>query len=371
MSCVPPSLSTFDSLVVRSEFPLVPFCLPFVLPSSSCGSESVLGSASSVDSAAHTDEQQHRASTNRAHSRRHVIIIVSVVVQWCGADLHSEGHGEQQGRREVRQTHTERTPHEERAAATHAPYAAHHAQHTDGGGRSKQERHTRLHRMCIRRERSVVPAPSRRVRTHTGRGAAHTATQRQTNNKRRSDPRTPRGLLVHGKCSQYSSHKQFSLLFLDLFFAARIKSEQRKGRPYKSGEYSVSYGLRQSQTVTVPISNNGALPQWMRRSLPWSAVESAARGVRDEAVAEKPGPSRVPALCFLRFLPAGMLGIFGGDLRERRLLGDGETIVASAWEALANYYNARPKTSGMCRHTVDGQAHSAAGWAGGCQFAAR
>ncbi|KAF5216762.1 hypothetical protein ECC02_010430 [Trypanosoma cruzi] len=78
----------------------------------------------------HTDGQQHRARTNRAHSRRHVIIIVSVVVQWCGADLHSEGHGEQQGRREVRQTHTEGTPHEERAAARHAPYAAHHARHT-------------------------------------------------------------------------------------------------------------------------------------------------------------------------------------------------------------------------------------------------
>ncbi|EKF29272.1 hypothetical protein MOQ_006953 [Trypanosoma cruzi marinkellei] len=71
-------------------------------------------------SSAHTDGQMHRASTNRAHSRRHVII-VNVLVQWCGADLHSEGHGEQQGRREVRQTHTEGTPHEERAAATHAP----------------------------------------------------------------------------------------------------------------------------------------------------------------------------------------------------------------------------------------------------------
>ncbi|EKF30709.1 hypothetical protein MOQ_005473 [Trypanosoma cruzi marinkellei] len=78
---------------------------------------------------AHTQRQQHRASTNRAQSRRHVII-VSVVVQWCGADPHSEGHGEQQGRREVRQTHTEGTPHEERAAARHAPYAAHHARHT-------------------------------------------------------------------------------------------------------------------------------------------------------------------------------------------------------------------------------------------------
>ncbi|RNC32375.1 hypothetical protein TcCL_Unassigned05015, partial [Trypanosoma cruzi] len=116
--------------------------------------------------ATHNNGQQHRASTSRAHSRRHVVIIVSVVVQWCGADLHSEGHGEQQGRREVRQTHTEGTPHEERAAARHAPYAAHHArqtprpqhQHTDGGGRSKQERHTRLHRMHTRRERSVVSA---------------------------------------------------------------------------------------------------------------------------------------------------------------------------------------------------------------------
>ncbi|EKG02374.1 hypothetical protein TCSYLVIO_006601 [Trypanosoma cruzi] len=121
------------------------------------------------------DEQQHRASTNRAHSRRHVII-VSVVVQWCGADLHSEGHEEQQGRREVRQTHTVGTPHEERAAARHASYAAHNThsnprqqahthtalpqhQQTDGRGRSKQERHTRLHRMHTRRERSVVSAP--------------------------------------------------------------------------------------------------------------------------------------------------------------------------------------------------------------------
>ncbi|EKG08408.1 hypothetical protein TCSYLVIO_000445, partial [Trypanosoma cruzi] len=85
--------------------------------------------SASGSSAAHTDGQQHRANTNRAHSRRHVII-VSVVVQWCGADLHSEGNGEQQGRREVQQTHTEGTPHEERAAARHAPYAAHHAQHT-------------------------------------------------------------------------------------------------------------------------------------------------------------------------------------------------------------------------------------------------
>ncbi|EKF29478.1 hypothetical protein MOQ_006736, partial [Trypanosoma cruzi marinkellei] len=90
--------------------------------------ESVRGSSLTSLAVAHTHRQQHRASTNRAHSRRHVIIIVTVVVQWCGADLHSEGHGEQQGRREVRQTHTHREskPHEERAAGP----TAHHARHT-------------------------------------------------------------------------------------------------------------------------------------------------------------------------------------------------------------------------------------------------
>ncbi|EKF28646.1 hypothetical protein MOQ_007599, partial [Trypanosoma cruzi marinkellei] len=65
-------------------------------PSSSCdggGDELELVSASPL-STAHTDGWMHRASTNRAHSIRHVVIIVSVVVQWCGADLHSEGHGE-------------------------------------------------------------------------------------------------------------------------------------------------------------------------------------------------------------------------------------------------------------------------------------
>ncbi|KAF5215894.1 hypothetical protein ECC02_011388 [Trypanosoma cruzi] len=199
MSCVPLSPSSTDSLVLSSGLPFVPFCLTFVPPTPFCVSESVLRLASSTTTAvAHTDGQQHRPITNRAHSRRHVVIIVSVVVQWCGADLHSEGNGEQQGRREVRQTHTESTPHEERAAARHAPYAAHHArhtlqstaagththtalpqhQHTDGRGRSKQERQTRLHRMHIRRERSVVSAPlTEGTHTHKRRCSAHSNTK--------------------------------------------------------------------------------------------------------------------------------------------------------------------------------------------------
>ncbi|RNC55300.1 hypothetical protein TcCL_ESM07214 [Trypanosoma cruzi] len=46
-------------------------------------------------------------------------------------------------------------------------------------------------------------------------------------------------------------------------------------------------------------------------------------------------------------------------------------VAASACEALSNYRNARPSTSSMCPHIVDGRAHSAAGWAGGRQSAAR
>ncbi|RNF04360.1 hypothetical protein TcG_10800 [Trypanosoma cruzi] len=38
---------------------------------------------------------------------------------------------------------------------------------------------------------------------------------------------------------------------------------------------------------------------------------------------------------------------------------------------LSNHRNARPSTLGVCRHTVDGRAHSAADWAGECQSAAR
>ncbi|KAF5215111.1 hypothetical protein ECC02_012221 [Trypanosoma cruzi] len=189
----------------------------------------------SVDcvSDAHTERQQHRASTNRAHSRRHVVIIVSVVVQWCGADPHSEGHGEQQGRREVRQTHTQRAHHMRRGqqpgmhrtphtthdthsnprqqAHTHSPAAT--PTHTDGRGRSKQERHTRLHRMHIRRERSVVSAPlTEGTHTHKRIVAAHTATQKQSNNKKGEIP------AYHADCWSMGSaakihHKNNSFFF--------------------------------------------------------------------------------------------------------------------------------------------------------------
>ncbi|KAF5217202.1 hypothetical protein ECC02_009928 [Trypanosoma cruzi] len=120
------------------------------------------GLSSSV-AAAHTDGQQHRASTNRAHSRRHVVIIVSVVVQWCGADLHSEGHGEQQGRREVRQTHTEGTPHEERGQQP----GMHRTPHTTHDTHSNPRQHAHTH--------SPAAAPTHRWRGEKQTGAAHKA----------------------------------------------------------------------------------------------------------------------------------------------------------------------------------------------------
>ncbi|KAF5214852.1 hypothetical protein ECC02_012511 [Trypanosoma cruzi] len=153
----------------------------------------------------HTDGQQHRASNSRAYSRRHVII-VSVVVHWCGAYLHSEGHGEQQGRREVRQTHTQRAHHMRRGqqpGVHRTPHTTHDTHsnprqqvhtHTDGRGRSKQERHTRLHRMHIRRERSVVSAPlTEGTQTHKNRCSAHSNPKGQSNNKKgKISPHTTR-----------------------------------------------------------------------------------------------------------------------------------------------------------------------------------
>ncbi|RNC41499.1 hypothetical protein TcCL_NonESM08920 [Trypanosoma cruzi] len=51
----------------------------------------------------------------------------------------------------------------------------------------------------------------------------------------------------------------------------------------------------------------------MKRSSPWSVGESTARGVCDEAVAEEPGPSRVPAFV----LPACLACWHAWQLRWR------------------------------------------------------
>ncbi|RNC36717.1 hypothetical protein TcCL_Unassigned00275, partial [Trypanosoma cruzi] len=84
----------------------------------------------------------------QAHSRRHVIIIVSVVVQWCGADLHSEENGEQQRRREVRQTHTEGKPHktrEQQPGVHRTPHTTH-----DTHSNPRQQAHTNTHSHAAR-----------------------------------------------------------------------------------------------------------------------------------------------------------------------------------------------------------------------------
>ncbi|RNC44292.1 hypothetical protein TcCL_NonESM05971 [Trypanosoma cruzi] len=62
--------------------------------------------------------------------------------------------------------------------------------------------------------------------------------------------------------------------------------------PSQTGRRAVWGSPKQSQSI---FSMTLAFPQWVKRSLPWTVVGSAARGVRDEALAEVPGPSRVPA----------------------------------------------------------------------------
>ncbi|RNF00069.1 hypothetical protein TcG_11815 [Trypanosoma cruzi] len=63
--------------------------------------------------------------------------------------------------------------------------------------------------------------------------------------------------------------------------------------PSQTGRRAGWGSPKQSQS-RFPVTR--AFPQWMKRSLPWSVGGSAARGVCDEAVAEAPGPPRVPAL---------------------------------------------------------------------------
>ncbi|EKG08253.1 hypothetical protein TCSYLVIO_000602, partial [Trypanosoma cruzi] len=58
-----------------------------------------------------------------------------------------------------RTPHTTHDTHSNPRQQAHTHTARPQQQHTDGGGRSKQERHTRLHRMHTRRERSVLSAP--------------------------------------------------------------------------------------------------------------------------------------------------------------------------------------------------------------------
>ncbi|RNC33995.1 hypothetical protein TcCL_Unassigned03257, partial [Trypanosoma cruzi] len=83
--------------------------------------------------------------------------------------------------------------------------------HTDGRGRSKQERHTRLHRMCMRRERSVVSAP------HTEGAHTHKKVQRtqQHNSKVTIQKKIP---AHHADCWSTGSaanihHKNSSVAF--------------------------------------------------------------------------------------------------------------------------------------------------------------
>ncbi|EAN84401.1 hypothetical protein Tc00.1047053508747.30 [Trypanosoma cruzi] len=85
----------------------------------------------------------------------------------CGIHTQRAHHtrrGQQPGMH--RTPHTTHNTHSNPRQQAHTHTALPQHQHTDGRGRSKQERQTRLHRMHIRRERSVVSAPLTKG-THT------------------------------------------------------------------------------------------------------------------------------------------------------------------------------------------------------------
>ncbi|EKF28711.1 hypothetical protein MOQ_007534, partial [Trypanosoma cruzi marinkellei] len=165
--------------------------------------------------------------------------------------------------------------------------------------RSKQERRTRPHRTYIRREQSVVPATlTEGTRTHEGGAAAHTATQEQSKNERKVRSPHTTWIFEPREAQPIFIKKRLVMLFLPR--AVTIKSEYRKGCPYKSEKCAVANGPprglscpRQSQSQ---FPTTRIFPQWMRRTFPWSVGVSAARGVCDEAAAKGPGPSRVPAV---------------------------------------------------------------------------
>ncbi|EAN84328.1 hypothetical protein Tc00.1047053508245.50 [Trypanosoma cruzi] len=97
----------------------------------------------------------------------------------CGRHTQRAHHmrrGQQPGMH--RTPHTTHDTHSNPRQQAHTHTALPQHQHTDGGGRSKQERHTRLHRMHTRRERSVVPAPlTEDTHTHKRGCSAHSNTK--------------------------------------------------------------------------------------------------------------------------------------------------------------------------------------------------
>ncbi|KAF5215110.1 hypothetical protein ECC02_012220 [Trypanosoma cruzi] len=111
----------------------------------------------------------------------------------CGRHTQRAHHmrrGQQPGMHRTPHTTHDTHSNPRQQAHTHAALPQH--QHTDGRGRSKQERHTRLHRTHIRRERSVVSAPlTEGTHTHKRRCSAHSNKSKVTIKKERS-PHTMR-----------------------------------------------------------------------------------------------------------------------------------------------------------------------------------
>ncbi|RNC36718.1 hypothetical protein TcCL_Unassigned00276, partial [Trypanosoma cruzi] len=93
-------------------------------------------------------------------------------------------------------------------------------QHTDGGGRDQQGRHTRPHHMYYTwRRRLSCPHLSRTAFTQKWRRSAHS--NKKAMKQEKSNPRTPREFMFHSNCRQYSSQGQYIFLWPSLAFSTR------------------------------------------------------------------------------------------------------------------------------------------------------
>ncbi|KAF5217538.1 hypothetical protein ECC02_009595 [Trypanosoma cruzi] len=177
-------------------------------------------------SVTHTEGQQHRASTSRAHSRRHVIIVsvsFSGVELICTVrDMESNRGDERCGR------HTQRAHHMRRGQQPGMHRTPHTTHDTHSNPRQQAHTHTQPCRNTntqMEEEKQTGAAHKAPPHVHTARAVRRVGTphggyahkqeevQRTQQHKskvtiiKRRDPLTPRGMLVHGMCSQYSSQK--------------------------------------------------------------------------------------------------------------------------------------------------------------------
>ncbi|KAF8304713.1 hypothetical protein TcBrA4_0046880 [Trypanosoma cruzi] len=108
----------------------------------------------------------------------------------------------------------------------------------------------------------------------------------------------------------------------------------------------------------------GVIPHHVRHGLPWIVAAQRLVGVAVEEWLKGYGCHWSLQRRVICSLLVDTLGIFGGELRVRNLLGDRGAVAESTCEAFRNDWSARDGASGVCLHIVDGREDAAAALAG-------